>query len=107
MVKRAFFLAMLLICISTILSWAQDEQVFKITHGPYLQNVTETGATIVFSTDKLVAPGIMIRSGAGAFELIQNSHEGLMDVGDNIHKVRIENLNPGRNTNTSCLPVKY
>lgn len=96
MIKSKYLLTALLLIFSVKHSWAQDEQGLKITHGPYLQNVTETGATLVFTTNKLVVPGIMIRSGDGEFELIQNSHEGLMDVGDNIQKVRIENLDPGK-----------
>lgn len=75
---------------------AQETESVSFTHGPYLQNVSETAATIIFNTDRLVAPGIMIRSGNGPFELVQNSHEGLMDVGDNVHKVRMENLKPGQ-----------
>ena len=96
MIKANYFLAVLLLVSSVSDAFAQDPQVLKITHGPYLQNVTETGATIVFTTDRLVVPGIMIRSGGGAFQLIQNSHEGLIDVGDNLHKVRIQNLDPGK-----------
>lgn len=75
---------------------AQEAEGLSFTHGPYLQNVSETAATIIFTTDRLVAPGIMIRTGNGPFELVQNSHEGLIDVGDNVHKVRLENLKPGQ-----------
>ena len=96
MIKIDYFLAALLLVSSVSEVFAQEQQHIKITHGPYLQNVTETEATIVFTTDRLVVPGIMIRSGSGAFQLIQNSHEGLIDVGDNLHKVRIQNLNPGK-----------
>lgn len=96
MVKANYFLAALFLVSSVSAAYSQDQQLIKITHGPYLQNVTETGATIVFTTDRLVVPGIMIRSVGGAFQLIQNSHEGLIDVGDNLHKVRIKNLGPGK-----------
>ncbi|RLC26175.1 MAG: hypothetical protein DRH21_02830 [Deltaproteobacteria bacterium] len=96
MKKRFFLLVLIMFGISIIQSLAQGIDDLKITHGPYLQNVTETGATIIFTTNKLVAPGLMVNSGSGEFELIQNSHGGLIDVGDNIHKVRLENLDPGQ-----------
>jgi len=94
--KRIYLLVLVLSGISIFQSSAQGIDDLKITHGPYLQNVTETGATIIFNTNKSVAPGLMINSGSGKFELIQNSHDGLFDVGDNIHKVRLENLQPGQ-----------
>jgi predicted phosphodiesterase len=90
-----YFTAILLLLISINNCFAQQSSDLEITHGPYIQNVTETGATVVFTTNKLVVPGVMLKSGDGKFELIQNSHDGLIDVGDNLHKVRIENLKPG------------
>lgn len=73
---------------------AQDSSIF--THGPYLQNVTNHSATIIFTTDRMIVPGVMIKSGNKPYELVQNSHEGLIDVGDNIHKIYIENLGEGQ-----------
>ncbi len=75
---------------------AQEKKSLAFSHGPYLQNVTETGATIIFNTNKLVVPGVLIKSDDGEFELIQNSNDGLVNVGNNIHKVRIKNLKPGQ-----------
>jgi len=75
------------------LSVAQED--LKIIHGPYIQNVSETGATVIFMTNALVVSGVMIRSGNKEFELIQNSDDGLFNVGSNIHKVKINNLVPG------------
>ena len=96
MERKNYLLAGLIFYISINYCVSQGINDLKITHGPYLQNVTETGATIFFTTNKLVVPGLMINSGSGEFELIQNSHEGLIDVGDNKHKVRLENLEPGQ-----------
>lgn len=66
-----------------------------ITHGPYLQNVSDTAATIVFTTNKLVVPGVEITSKNGESRFVRNSHDGLINIGNNIHKVRINNLLPG------------
>jgi len=65
-------------------------------HGPYLQNVTETSATIVFNTNKLVVPGVLLKSEKEEFSLIQNSTDGLLNVGSHIHKVQLQNLKPGQ-----------
>jgi acid phosphatase type 7 len=77
-------------------SSAQQEEPLAITHGPYLQNVTDQEATIVFTTNKLVISGVMIKKENGGFELIRNSTDGLINVGDNIHKIRIDDLLPGQ-----------
>ena len=92
--KKYFFL--LFICVGMMqagMARSGEDTIF--THGPYLQHVTETGATIVYTTNVLVVPGVMIKSTDGEFELVQNSRDGLIDVGSNIHKIRIENLKPG------------
>ncbi|NQU52317.1 MAG: metallophosphoesterase [Bacteroidetes bacterium] len=76
--------------------FAQENEVLTFSHGPYLQNVSETGATICFNTNRLVVPGVMIKSGNNDFELKVSSTDGLVNVGNHIHKVRIENLKPGQ-----------
>jgi UDP-2,3-diacylglucosamine pyrophosphatase LpxH len=94
---RNINILVLLACfISVAKCWAQEGKSLTITHGPYLQNVSETGATIIFNTNKLVVPGIMIKQEGGDFNLIHNSHDGLINVGENIHKVRLDNLSPGQ-----------
>ena len=94
--KGLFLLGLLFSCITIDYSKAQEKSDITITHGPYLQNVTQTGATVIFNSNKLIVPGILIRPVGGEFKLIQNSHEGLVDVGDNIHKVRLDHLQPGK-----------
>lgn len=93
--KYRYFLFILLLTANNC--FAQESTVLKFSHGPYLQNVTESGATIMFTTNKLVVPGVLIRSGNEEFQRIQNSKNGLVEVGDNIHKIRIEDLEPGKN----------
>lgn len=77
-------------------SWAQENIALAFSHGPYLQNVTETSVTICFNTNKLVVPGVLIKLGNKDFELKVSSTDGLVNVGNHIHKVRIENLKPGQ-----------
>ena len=84
--------------------FCKGNDALLITHGPYLQNVTEQGVTIVFTTSKLVVPGVMLSSDGENFELIQNSRDGLINVGDNIHKVRIDHLESGTNYHERLFP---
>jgi predicted phosphodiesterase len=74
---------------------AQNEENIKINHGPYLQNSSETGISIVFSTNELAVPGVIVWDNNGQKLVIQNSKDGLIDVGKGTHKVRIKNLSPG------------
>lgn len=75
---------------------AQQIDSLSFTHGPYLQNLTKTGVTICFTTNKLVVPGVLIKSENEAYQLKVSSTDGLVNVGDKLHKVKIENLNPGQ-----------
>ena len=93
--KVQLFLLLLLSTVILYVGMAQEENL-TFTHGPYLQNVTQSGATIIFTTDKLVVPGVMIRSGNEEFKLVHSSLDGLINVGDNVHKIRLENLVGGR-----------
>lgn len=59
--NKIVFTILLALQVSINYCFAQVEEKLTITHGPYLQNVTEEGATIVFTTNKLAAPGVMIK----------------------------------------------
>jgi predicted phosphodiesterase len=74
----------------------QTDEKLNITHGPYLQNVSDTAATIIFTTNKLVVPGVYLSCDGADFKLIRNSTDGLINVGDDIHKVRLTGLKPGK-----------
>ena len=75
---------------------SQSTEKLSITHGPYLQNVSDTAATIIFTTNKLVVPGVYLSCDGADFKLIRNSTDGLINVGDDIHKVRLTGLKPGK-----------
>jgi UDP-2,3-diacylglucosamine pyrophosphatase LpxH len=92
---KNYSLTFLVCFLLTNFTFAQEENL-EFLHGPYLQNVSETEATIVFNTNKLVVPGVMLKSGKSDFELKVSSTDGLVDVGSHIHKIRIKNLKPGQ-----------
>jgi len=60
---KLFQSILILFILNPFFSIAQEEANLEFTHGPYLQNVTETSATIMFTTNKLVVPGVMVKSG--------------------------------------------
>jgi acid phosphatase type 7 len=72
-----------------------DNENMVITHGPYLQNLTAGGVTIIWTTNKPSVPGVYLTGGKFENKLIRNSHDGITDGGGTVHKVRLEGLEPG------------
>lgn len=72
-----------------------DNENLVITHGPYIQNLTTNGVTIIWLTNKPAVPGVYISGGKFENRLFRNSHDGITDGGGTIHKVRIDGLEPG------------
>ena len=77
-------------------SFAQEDHKLKIDHGPYLQNVSQTSVDILFHTDAMVVPGIILYEKGENPRLVQNRHDGLLNVDKGIHKVIVTGLKPGR-----------
>ena len=88
-----FFLSVVFAVVS--FSQGIDNDNFVVTHGPWLQNMTSTGVTIVWTTNKPAIPGITITGTDGSKRFIRNSHHGNIDGGGMEHKVRVEGLAPG------------
>jgi len=89
---------LILVCFMSCCSGAaqsQDTDRFEIIHGPYLQHVTETGATIIFLTSKPAVAGVFVADENGSVSMIRNSEDGLIRAGDQLHKLRISGLSPG------------
>jgi len=72
-----------------------DNENFVITHGPYLQNMGTSGVTIIWATNKPAVPGANLTTPDGKTRFVRNSHDGIIDGGDLLHKVRIDGLEPG------------
>lgn len=87
----SLFLITQLLCSQDI-----DNENLVITHGPYLQMLTPQGVTIIWTTSKPAVPGISITGPDGQKRFIRNSHDGIIDGGGLLHKVRIEGLEPGK-----------
>jgi hypothetical protein len=86
---------------------AQSTEPLRITHGPWLQNVTENGATVCFTTNLPAVPGVLLTSrGSLPDTLIRNSTDGMIDAGGTLHKVRISGLEPGKPYSYKVNPVE-
>ncbi|MCX6223583.1 MAG: metallophosphoesterase [Bacteroidia bacterium] len=77
-------------------AFGQSIESLRITHGPWLQNLTTDGVTICWTTNLPAVPGVwMVRSKPQADSLIRNSTDGLINAGGTLHKVRISGLQSG------------
>ena len=71
-----------------------DNDNFVVDHGPWIQNLTTSGITIIWTTNKPAVPGITLTSPDGTTKFIRNSHDGIVDGGGTLHKIRIDGLQP-------------
>lgn len=77
------------------------ELPFRITHGPWLCDMTETGVTIVWMTNKNALSWVEVAPDDGSHfygkerPKYYDTHMGRKQAATNLHKVRIENLTPG------------
>ena len=96
MMRRTAFILALILALHTV-AWSQmmDNEKLIMTHGPWLQNMSSSGVTIMWTTNKPAVPAINLTMPDGRTRFIRNSHDGNIDGGGTLHKVRIEGLAPG------------
>lgn len=94
---RNLFIVLFIIFVCSPVTSSQgiDNENFIVTHGPYLQRMSETGVTIVWTTNKPAVPGIKLTTPDGKVRFVRNSHDGIIDGGGLVHKVRVDGLEPG------------
>ena len=74
----------------------------QITHGPYLCDMTETGVSIVWTTDKPAVSWVELAPDGNDHFYAQerpkyfDTSHGRKRANDTIHHVRIDNLDPGK-----------
>jgi len=95
--KKLISISVLLVVLSLV-SFSQgiDNENLVVTHGPYLQNMDATGVTIIWTTNKPAVPGVSLTSPDGKVRFIRNSHDGIIDGGGLLHKVKIDGLESGK-----------
>lgn len=95
--KKNILLGVMIFCSSLL--FTQD---FKITHGPYLCNPTETGISIVWVTNKPAVSWVEIAPDDGSHfyakerEAHYITQAGRKVATKTLHHVRLENLIPGQ-----------
>lgn len=91
--KNILLIALLFLSAS---SFSQSTESLRITHGPWLQNLTADGVTVCWTTNLPAVPGVwLIRNIPQTDSLIRNSTDGMINAGGTLHKVRISGLQPG------------
>jgi predicted phosphodiesterase len=66
-----------------------------IMHGPVLIDPSETGVTVVWTTDTPSHSEVRYGAGAALDQRAESSHHGLLDIGT-VHTIRVTGLTPGR-----------
>lgn len=97
--KKSSFLIILLLLLPFVNVFAQ-EQPFKITHGPYLQDLGETGVTILWTTNRdAIAWVETAPDDSTHFYLKERPKYFSQEYGfkkvSSVHSVRIDRLHPG------------
>lgn len=88
-----------ILLISFFVGFSQEEAPFKITHGPYLQHLTDNGVTIVWTTNKDAVSWVELAPDDSTHFYLKERPQyysafyGFKDIGK-IHTVRLENLLP-------------
>lgn len=95
MPMRIKFLSILLLILATS-GFSQSIESMRITHGPWLQNLTADGVTVCWTTNLPAVPGVwMVRDKPQVDSLVRNSTDGLIHAGGTLHQVRIAGLKSG------------
>ena len=92
---KKFLLSILMGC---SLLEAAAQTAFTVNHGPYLQEVTQDGATIVFTTSRKAFSWVELKQhDAPEAEAVKhfNSKDGLKEAWNTFSLVRVEHLKPG------------
>jgi acid phosphatase type 7 len=95
MKKLSAFLILIYVVSVSAYSQVIDNDNFIVNHGPWLQNLGTNGVTIIWTTNKPAVPGIVLTLPDGKTLFIRNSKDGIINGGGVLHKVRVENLEPG------------
>lgn len=87
--KKLFFCLM-----GLCLSVQASAQRYSFDHGPYLQELTEDGATFVFTTSAKGVSWVELRAADGTLSRHYALEDGLRDAYTTFNAVRVENLSP-------------
>ena len=98
---RSILLLVLAFCLSGVL-YAQDNEPIKITHGPYLCDMTQDAVTVVWTTNKPALSWVELADDdKKSFYAVEHPKyyevlNGRRQAHKTLHKVRLENLTAGK-----------
>jgi len=111
MMKKILPVSITLLFVSILMSGQQvNNENLKITHGPYIQNLSPGEVTVIWHTNLPAIPSLLISGKRGDSRLVQNSSDGIIDGGGTMHKVKVTDLEPGSEysyTTVSKQVMKY
>ncbi len=99
--RRVLPVVVVLTCVMGLPSaLSQDVEKLAVTHGPYLQALTESSATVVWFTNKTCVSRVEYApqeapSDSNAVRTAVASRHGLLDANAGLHKITLTGLKPG------------
>ncbi len=99
---RRYWIIVIAVCgVALSLTIGQETEELTIAHGPYLQAVTETSATVVWLTNRNCVSSVEYVVDGVAFDSNQvttaiASRHGLIDADTRLHKIVLTGLKPGQ-----------
>ena len=74
---------------------ASGPEPLRIVTGPYLQGASGTSMTILWITNRNATGAVEFGPPGGELQTAANSHDGLIDSNERVHKVALTGLSPG------------
>lgn len=90
--KFLSFILLFLALNSVVAQPAEDN--FQFTHGPYLQEMTQTGVTIIFTTNNPALSWIQITDNKGKSRNYYDISHGMKQANNTFNSIRIDGLLP-------------
>ncbi len=99
--RRMLPVAVVLTCVVGLpFALSQEVEKLAITHGPYVQAITESSATVIWFTNKTCVSEVEYApqdapSDSNTVLTAVASHHGLIDANAGLHKITLTGLKPG------------
>lgn len=78
------------------LSQGVDNENLRVSHGPWIQNLSTNAVTVMWVSNKPAVPAVTITDDKGVVRYVRNSTDGIINGGGELHKIRINGLEPGK-----------
>ena len=96
MFKKTVFILSLTLLFSYAFAQEQDAEKFNFSHGPYIQDVSETGVAIVFTTSLPSFSWVELTDNEGNNQNFYTIEHGMKMANNTFHTIRIDNLSPAK-----------